>query len=63
MKDIKKLLKDSAQDVLPDEKVRRDIKYRLGIDDEEKEVELGGVKAKIYNHRKAIALCAACLPR
>lgn len=61
MKDIKKLLKDSAQDVLPDEKVRRDIKYRLGIDDEEKEVELGGVKAKIYNHRKAIALCACLL--
>ena len=61
MKDIKKLLKDSAQDVLPDEKVRRDIKYRLGIDDEKKEVELGGVKAKIYNHRKAIALCACLL--
>ena len=61
MKDIKKLLKDGAQDVLPDDKVKQNIKYRLGIGDDEKEVELGGVKAKISGHRKAIALCACLL--
>lgn len=46
MKDIKKLLKDSAQDVLPDEKVRRDIKYRLGIDDEEKKLSWAALRQK-----------------
>ena len=30
---IKKMLKDGAKDVLPDEKVKENIKYRMGIDD------------------------------
>ena len=56
---IKKQLKDGAKQVLPDEKVKEDIKYRLGIGEERTdEVELGGVKAKLAR-KKPIVIAAA----
>lgn len=57
---IKKQLKDSAKQVLPDEKVKDEIKYRIGIDSAEEEVELGGMRAKLAKHKIIIA-AAACL--
>ena len=57
--DIKKQLKDGAKQVLPDEKVKEEIKYRLGIGEERTdEVELGGVKAKLAR-KKPIVIAAA----
>ena len=49
---IKKLLKSGAKDVLPDEKIKEDIKLRVGIEGDEREAELGGIKAKIKNNKK-----------
>lgn len=58
---IKKMLKNGAKNVLPDEKVKQNIKYRMGIDDTDEEVELGNVKAKLSRHKKAIAIIACAL--
>lgn len=58
---IKKMLKDGAKDVLPDEKVKENIKYRMGIDDATEEVVLGGIKAKLSRHKKAVAIAACAL--
>lgn len=57
---IKKLLKSGAKDVLPDEKIKEDIKLRVGIEGDEREAELGGIKAKIKNNKKLVA-AAACV--
>ncbi|HIQ66602.1 MAG TPA: hypothetical protein IAB25_06025 [Candidatus Coproplasma stercoravium] len=57
---IKKLLKSGAKDVLPDEKIKEDIKQRVGIEGDEREAELGGIKAKIKNNKKLVA-AAACV--
>ena len=57
---IKKLLKSGAKDVLPDEKIKEDIKLRVGIEGDEREAELGGIKAKIKNSKKLVA-AAACV--
>lgn len=57
---IKKLLKSGAKDVLPDEKIKEDIKLRVGIEGDEREVELGGIKAKLKNNKKLVA-AAACV--
>lgn len=57
---IKKLLKSGAKDVLPDEKIKEDIKLRIGIEGDEREAELGGIKAKIKNNKKLVA-AAACV--
>ena len=57
---IKKLLKSGAKDVLPDEKIKEDIKLRVGIEGDEREAELGSIKAKIKNNKKLVA-AAACV--
>ena len=57
---IKKLLKSGAKDVLPDEKIKEDIKLRVGIEGDEREAELGGIKAKLKNNKKLVA-AAACV--
>lgn len=61
---IKKLLRQEAKQVLPDdEKIKNEIKYRMGIE-ADGEVELGGIKAAISRHKKltaAIACGAAVL--
>ena len=61
MKDIEKLLKQAAKDVLPDDGVKKDIIYKLGIEENEKEVELGGIRAKLAGHKKVVAACACGL--
>lgn len=59
---IKKMLKDGAKQVLPDEKIKQNIKYRMGLDGEQiEEVDLGGVKARRFSARKTAAIAAACL--
>ena len=59
---IKKQLKDGAKQVLPDERIKDDIKYRLGIESENtKEVELGGIRAKLAARKLPITICACVL--
>lgn len=56
---IKKMLRQEAKQVLPDDKkIKREIKYRMGMDADD-EVELGEVKAKTAKRKKLIA-AAAC---
>lgn len=53
---VKKMLKDGAKQILPDDKLKEQIKYRMGIDGEE-EVSLGAVKAK---RRNRVIIAASC---
>lgn len=56
---IKKMLKDGAKQVLPDEKIKQNIMYGAGIDGCEEETDLGGAKAKKFSGRKTAAVAAA----
>lgn len=53
---VKKMLKDGAKQILPDDKLKEQIKYRMGIDGEE-EVSLGAVKAK---RRNRVIIAVSC---
>ena len=57
---IKKQLKNGAKQVLPDEKLKEQIKYRMGIDGCEAEAELGGIKALVAR-RKGAVIAGACV--
>ncbi len=53
---VKKMLKDGAKQVLPDDKLKEQIKYRMGIGGES-EADLGEVKAKRRNRTVIITSC------
>lgn len=56
---IKKQLKENAEHVLPDERIKEEIKYRLDIG-EQAEVDQGKTKAKL-TPRRQLVIAAACL--
>lgn len=53
---VKKMLKDGAKQILPDEGIKEKIKYRMGVDTES-EVSLGAVKAK---RRNKVIIAVSC---
>lgn len=62
-RDIKKLLADEAENILPDESIKENIKYKLGYDagQEAKAIAGGGTESAKINRRTLIAICAAAL--
>ncbi len=64
MKNVKKLLAEGKKDILPDERVKRDLMAGLGVAPAEESVPVsvfGGVAAAVKRKSFIIALCAAAL--